>query len=71
MNDKIVDSVTFFCAKCKGSDLRKAGAARTLANRLYLVFECHKCKAQVPIEIDKIVAELYKTPLVSPSGSVN
>lgn len=71
MKDQIVYSVTFHCAKCKSNDLQSPGAVRTLAERLYLVFTCGECGSSVPIEIDKIIAELYKKPLGSDSGSVN
>lgn len=71
MKDAIVESVSFCCGKCKSDDLRKPGAVKTLSNRLYVVFVCHKCKASVPIEIDKIIAELYKKSLGPETGSVN
>lgn len=67
----ITDKVSFVCTSCQKGNLLSDGAIRTNDNRIFVVFKCEDCRAMVPIELDKIVAELYSSELPVGSKMVN
>lgn len=68
---EITEVVSFGCSSCGGDNLKSVGAGKTRGNRIFLIFKCEGCGTQFPIEVDKVIAELYKKILVKGSKGVN
>lgn len=70
-NHRVTDRVGFGCQACRSTQLVSLGAVRTDESKIYFVFLCENCGESVPIEVDKVIAELYSASLSPTSMSVN
>ena len=71
MANTITDRAFFRCPHCESTKLTSDGAARTDCNHIYLIFNCNDCAEAFPIEVDKVIAELYKAPMPQHSNLVH
>ena len=66
---KVIEAVIFGCTSCKSDNLKSMGAVMTHDKKVYLMFNC-ECGEAVPIELDSVVAELYKLNFAKGSRTV-
>ena len=69
--ERVIEHVLFKCESCADSMLISKGACLSEKGNIFFVYHCVECEAQVNIEMQSVVAELYNGRLAPGSNRIN